>query len=284
MNGPTIPHQYKLRLQAHFALTGVPFRKNVRANQMFDSNAQRELGHALRLWTEVGGIALVTGPSGVGKSITLRRFALELDDTRFHILRFTQLPTTPTGFLRTLNRLLGLPMRRHLADLFDEAQTHLAGYAEAHGPRPLLILDDAEGMHPDTLDLLRRLTWWELDSDDRFNVLLVGTEALLRTLQLPTLESLRTRIAYAQQLRPFSLEDSRNYVRFHVEQAGGRADLLSDDAVRTLFTYSRGYPRQLNQLAVHALIQAVVQGRDTLDAAFMERVVTTHPLYATTEA
>ena len=122
MNTPTVPFPQKRRLQAHFGFTGMPFRKNVPAHKMFDSRAQRELVHALVLWLEVKGFALVTGPTGVGKSISLRRFSAQIDEQRFRVLRFDQVPSTPMGLLRSLCRLLG--MRRHVADLFDQARDH----------------------------------------------------------------------------------------------------------------------------------------------------------------
>jgi type II secretory pathway predicted ATPase ExeA len=257
----------------------MPFRKNVQAHLMFGSSSQRELQHGLRLWTEVRGLALVTGITGVGKSITIRRFASELDDARFKVHRFHQVPTTLSGFLRSLSRLLGLPMRRHTADLFDQARDHLHGYADSNGPHPLLILDDVEGMRPDALDAIRRLTNWELDAEDRFSALLVGTDALLRTLRGPQLESLRSRFTYVCQLRPFSFEDTRNYIRFHLENADAPGDLISDDATRAIFGASRGTPRLVNQLALQGLIQAAVKGRDTLDGAFMTELTAHHPLY-----
>jgi len=280
MNTPTIAPAHKRRLQAHFGFTGMPFRKNVSASRMFDSSSQRELGHALALWLGVCGLAYLGGQTGVGKSITTRRFAAGLDDTRFRVIRFGQVPTTPAGFLRSLCRVLGLPMRRHTADLFDQARAHLNGYAEAHGPHPVLILDDAEGMRVESLDLLRRLTHWELDADDRFSVLVVGTEALLTTLRMPQLDSLRSRFSYAGQLRPFTLEDTRNYVRFHLQGAGVGEDLFSDEAVREIFLTSGGTPRAINQLALQSLISAAAGGRNALDGGFVSQVIGGHPLYA----
>ena len=102
------------RLRAHFRFSQMPFSKYARAGNMFDSRGQKALLDALLLWTDLKGIALVTGPPGVGKSITLRRFALTLDDSRFHVIGFGYVPTTPTGFLRSLSRKLGLPMRQLL--------------------------------------------------------------------------------------------------------------------------------------------------------------------------
>ncbi len=55
-----------------------------------------------------------------------------------------------------------------------------------------------------------------------------------------------------------------------------------DGAITALFTASQGVPRQLNQLALQALIHAVVHGRDTVDTALMKRVIQAHPLYTHT--
>lgn len=267
------------RLRAHFAFTHAPFTKHMWASKMFDSQSQRELLQGLHLWTEIKGLALVTGPAGVGKSITLRRFLQELDEQRFWLLQLAYLPTTVHGFLRSLCRTLGLPMRQHSADLFTDAQRCLGSHEQEHGLHPVLTVDDAEGLSTSVIDVLRRLTCQDLDAEDHFSILLTGTDRLLRTLWAPELEPLRSRVGYALNLRPFSIEDTRNYVRFHLERCGANPSLFSDQAVRSLFQASLGRPRNINQLALQCLIQAAVEGRDSIDANFVNRQIDAHPLY-----
>jgi type II secretory pathway predicted ATPase ExeA len=173
-------------------------------------------------------------------------------------------------------------MRLHGADLFDAAREHLAGYEESHGPHPLIVIDDAEGLSVPVLDALRRITAHDLDAELRFSILLAGTEEIATTLRMPVLESLRSRIAYAHALRPFTLEDTRNYLRFHLQRAEINGELLSDDACRKIFHASQGKPRHVNQLALHALIVAAAQGRDSIDGRFMQQIITAHPLYRAT--
>lgn len=270
------------RLRAHFGFTKTPFDKAMKAIQMYDSQSQRELIAGLDMWTEVGGIALCTGAAGVGKSISLRRFLYDLDERRFHVVQFTYLPGTVTGFLRSMSRALGLQMRLHGADLFDAAREHLAAYEETHGPHPLIVIDDAEGLSSAVLDTLRRLTAHDLDAELRFSLLLAGTEDIALTLRLPELESLRSRIAYAHGLRPFTLEDTRNYLRFHLQRAEVDPSVLTDDACRKIFHASQGKPRNVNQLALHALITAAAHGRDTIDGRFMHQTIAANPLYRNT--
>lgn len=272
----------KLHLRSHFGFTKLPFAKNMKAAQMFDSSSQRELLRGLQMWTDVCGLCLVSGPPGVGKSITLRRFVYGLDQARWKVIEFSYLPSTTTGFLRSLCRKLGLPMRHHGTDLFDQAQTFLVNYQQDQGAHPLILIDDSEGLPVAVIDLLRRLTSFDLDSDDRFSIVLSGTEDLLTTLAHPGLEPLRTRFSYVQGLRPFGLEDTRNYVRFHLARAETQPKLFSDQAIRQLFSASAGRPRSINQLAIQALIQAAVQGRDEIDGDFMSALIQSHPLFQMT--
>lgn len=269
----------KMRLRSHFGFTRMPFAKNMKAAQMFDSSSQRELLRGLQMWTDVRGICLVTGPPGVGKSISLRSFVYSLDHARWRVIDFSYLPTTSTGFLRSLCRSLGLPMRMHGADLFDQAQAQLVNHQKDHGAHPLLLIDDCEGLPVAVIDLLRRLTSFDLDSDDHFSIVLSGTEELISTLNHPTLEPLRSRFSYVQGLRPFGLEDTRNYIDFHLKRAESSQRIFSDDAIRHLFNASAGRPRNINQLALQAMIQTAVQGRDEIGGDFMSALIQAHPLF-----
>jgi type II secretory pathway predicted ATPase ExeA len=269
----------KLRLRSHFGFSKMPFAKGMLAARMFDSSSQRELLHAFVMWTEVLGLCLVIGPSGVGKSITLRRFAQGLDQARFRVIEFSYMPTTPTGFLRSLCRKLGLPMRLYGSDLFDQAQAYLDSYQQDQGAHPVLFIDDGEGLNVGVIDLIRRLTCSDLDANDHFSIVLSGTDDLLRTLAHADLEPLRNRMSYVESLRPFALEDTRNYVRFHLERVDASPKLFSDHAVQRLFQASQGRPRNINQLATQALIRAAVQGRDQIDGDFIKAVITAHPMY-----
>ena len=269
----------KMRLRAHYGFEKMPFSKYLKAGEMYDSQSQQELRAGLELWAEAGGIALITGPTGVGKSITLRRFAGGLDDNKYAVYSVPSPPATVHGFLRFLCRRFGLPMKRYTVDLFDAAQKFLVGHEKELGTHPLLIVDDAEGLYPDVADVLRRLTIYDLDAEDRFSILVAGIESLLQVLELGVLAPLRSRFSFGHSLRPFGYEDTKNYIRFHMERAGGGDNLFSDEAVKRIFHLSQGRPRTVNQLCTGALILGAVKGRDKIDGPFFKAFVADHPLY-----
>lgn len=187
--------------------------------------------------------------------------------------------STLTGFLRSINRALDLPMRQHGSDLFDQAHAHLTANGPDRGPHTLLVLDDAEAMNAELFDVLRRLTNYALDAEDRFSVLITGTDGLLRTLRNPSLEPFNTRLGFVHNLRGFNLEDTRNYVGFQLRHAGASDQLFAEGAVRKLFQASGGAPRRINQLAIHTLIQGAVVGIDTISTEFFTQQLHNHPLY-----
>ena len=140
-----VSKRQRRKLRAHFGFSKLPFNKAMWAKQMFDSESQRELQHGLEMWTEIAGFGLVTGHSGVGKSISLRRFVDDLDESRFTVVQFAYMPSTVSGFLRSLSRALGIKMQRYGADLFDAARAHFTTHEGDRATHHIIILDDAEG-------------------------------------------------------------------------------------------------------------------------------------------
>ncbi len=275
----TLNTQEKRRLAAHFGFSKMPFPKYVNASAMYDSKSQQSLHLGLDMWLDVGGLALIAGPSGVGKSLSIRRFVTGLDNNRYAVYIIPSPAATVYGFLRSVNRRFGLPMKNHTIDLFDAAQKFLINHEKDLGTHPILVLDDAEGLYPDVADTVRRLTIYDLDAEDRFSILVCGIESLLQVLELGILEPLRSRFSFAHTLTPFGLDDTAAYIRSNLDRAGADSNLFSDDAVKRIFQTSQGKPRTINQLCIGALIQCAMKGLNKIDGPFIKRFVAVHPLY-----
>jgi len=274
--------QQRIHLKSYFGFSKIPFTKYMWATKMFDASAQRDLIDGLHLWLETRGIAVLYGPPGVGKSITLRRFKEELDDRRFDLFYLFNLRVTPTGFLRSLCRLLALPVFYHQADLFDTISAFLGQYEERNRKHPIIIFDDGDGLSERLLELLRLLANFSMDSEDRFSFILSGTQRLATRLKEPQNEALKQRIVFSHNLRGFTIDDARSYVQFHLERAEGPKELLADNAIQMIFHLARGLPRVINQIALQALIHAAIRGVDTIDENFLKHHVLNNSLFDNT--
>jgi type II secretory pathway predicted ATPase ExeA len=63
-------------------------------------------------------------------------------------------------------------------------------------------------------------------------------------------------------------------VRHHLQLVGRKDNLFSDDAIELIHQAGRGLPRQLNNLAIQALIAAFAQGKAIVDHSCAQRAVT----------
>lgn len=275
-------NEKRTHLKSHFGFSKIPFTKYMWATKMFDSSAQRELIDGLHLWLETRGIALLFGPAGVGKSITLRRFREELDDRRFDLFYLFNLRVSPTGFLRSLCRLLGLPVLYHQADLFDSISAFLDQYETRTRKYPIILFDDGDGLSDRLLELLRLLANFSMDSEDRFSFILSGAQKLALRLKEPQNEALKQRIVFSHNLRGFTIDDARNYVRFHLQRVEAPKNLFADNAIQIIFHLAKGLPRVINQIALQSLIQAAIKKVDTIDENFLKQHVLNNSLFDNT--
>ncbi len=259
----------KVRLQSYFGFSRIPFTKYMWAKNMFLSAGQAELLRGLNLFLEYKGISLVSGPPGVGKSITLRRLKEELDERAYGLFYFFNVRSTPLGFFRSLARTLSLPASFQKADLFDVINTELGRYEEATSRHPILILDDCDGLSDELLEDLRLLTNYAFDCEDRFSMILSGTPLFTSRLRQPQNRTLHQRIRFSFSLKGLTIEEAKAYIEFHVKRAEGPPDLFAPGAIHLLFQAARGFPRVINQLASHALIQAAIKKKDRIDEKFL---------------
>jgi len=269
----------RIHLTSYFGFSKIPFTKYMWSKKMFDASSQRELIDGLHLWLETRGIALLCGPPGAGKSISLRRFKEELDDRKYDLFYLFNLRITPLGLLRSLCRTFALPLLYHQADLFDSISAFLDQFEQRTGKHPVLIFDDGDGLSDPLLELLRSLGNFIMDSEDHFSFILSGSQKLALRLKQPQNEAFRQRIVFTHTLRGFTIEDARNYVRFHLERSEGPKDLFTEGAVQILFHLAKGLPRVINQIALQAIIRAAIRKVDKIDESFLKQQVLNSSLF-----
>lgn len=269
----------RAHLTSYFGFSKVPFTKYMWSKKMFDASSQRELIDGLHFWLETKGIALLCGPPGAGKSISLRRFKEELDDRRYDLFYLFNLRITPIGLLRSLCRTLALPLLYHQADLFDSISAFLDQYEQRTGKHPIIIFDDGDGLSDRLIELLRSLGNFLMDSEDRFSFILSGSQKLASRLKQPQNEAFRQRIVFAHTLRAFTIEDARNYLRFHLERCEGPKELFTEGAVQLIFHVAKGLPRVINQVALQSIIRAAIRKVDKIDESFLKQHVLNGSLF-----
>ena len=253
----------------HFKFTSQPFAERVAAEALWQDDRMRQGLARLRYLAEHATVGLITGPSGVGKSVLLKRFLHELSGPAWEpvYLHLTNLPAA--GLFKLLVSKLGEVPRRGKDRLFQQI---LDKARQAEGAL-LLVLDEAHLLDGDALTDIRLLISSALDDTPPLKVVLAGQEPLRHTLRQSLHAALLNRIAVRQHLSALSKPETETYIDFQLKQAGGSEKLFEDSTKELIHDYSGGIPRQINNLATACLLQAAAENASRVSEPILRQTL-----------
>jgi type II secretory pathway predicted ATPase ExeA len=213
-----------------------------------------------------GGFALISGDPGTGKNVALRLLAERL--SRLPDLTagaLTHPSSNLADFYREMGDLFGVELRPHNRwGGFKALRARWLAHLEGSLFKPVLLIDEAQEMHPAVLNELRLLTSTEFDSRSLLSVVLAGDGRLLDKLRrddlLPLGSRIRTRLAFSHAER-----DELMACLKHLLDQAGNARLMTQELMQTLCDHAAGNFRILTTLAAELLAVAAEQERNLLD-------------------
>lgn len=261
-------------LLAWFGLKRFPFDKNIAPRDVLDTPPLKECTARLDYIKRRGGILLLTGEPGVGKTVALRRFVDALNENLFKPF-YTPLSTlSRTDLLYHINRLLGLEQRMSKSAIYQQIQQTVLETKDQAGKTVLLIIDEAHLLKTGPLEELRLLTNFRMDSYDPFILVLSAQPDLRRVMEFAVMEPFNQRIAMRYHMPPLDLEQTRAYVAHHLKLAGAHEPFFNDQAVEALHEVSFGIPRKIGALAEAALTYAMFDQKRSVSPEMVFKVKT----------
>jgi general secretion pathway protein A len=220
-----------------------------------------------------GCIILLTGEIGTGKTTICRCFLEQLDQaTDVAIILNPKL---------TANELLGAicdefeisasgpepTVKNHIDRLNDYLLR-----AHAENRQALLVIDEAQNLEFDVLEMLRLLTNLETNKQKLLKIFLLGQSELLSILSRPDLTQISQRITSRYHLKGLIRDDMQAYINHRITVAGGgRARLFNRPAVKRIYTLSGGIPRLINSLCDRSLLGAYTEGKDRVNEKIVKK-------------
>jgi type II secretory pathway predicted ATPase ExeA len=249
----------------YWGFSRTPFAKQLAPSEIFGHPGHDEAVARIRFVIDEGGIGLVTGEVGAGKTVAARAAVDRLDPAAHTIIYLANPLIGARGIHHHLVTALGLTPRFHRPALIAQTTDLLARERDERDKQTVLIVDEAHLCDPDQLEQLRLLTSLDMDADSPLALLLVGQPTLRRTLRRGTFAALDQRIAVRCQLHPLPDDHAAGYLTHHLALAGRTDPLFADDATAAICHAARGLPRQIGNLAVAALIAGYTRDNRIVD-------------------
>jgi general secretion pathway protein A len=262
---------------AFFGLREKPFALSPDPRFLYLSEAHREaLAHLLYGIEQGEGFIGVTGEVGTGKTTLcrtlLRRLGGEVEVAFLFNPKLSAHELLEAVLVELGVELKGDRPQRSARELVDSLNQFLLE-KRAAGKRVLLIVDEAQGLLPETLEQIRLLSNLETESDKLIQILLLGQPELDAMLESPELRQLRQRIGVRWRLAPLSRDETVAYVRHRLQISAGveRNHVFTDAALSEVYRFSGGIPRVVNLVCDRALLSAYAESAARIDAAYVKR-------------
>ena len=253
------------RLRAHWGFSKTPFTKELAPSMLFGSSSHQQAVARISWVVQERALGVVCGEVGAGKTVAARAATAGLDPSRHTLIYLPNPVIGARGIHAEIVRALGDTPRFHTAPLIAQAQEMLETEEAERGRRVVLVLDESHLLTSEQLEQLRMLTNSQMDSRATFACVLLGQPTLRRRLRQATFAALDQRIALRYSIDGMDLKETGDYLAHHLKLAGRSDTLFSDDAIGLIHEFSRGLPRQVNNLATQALIAAYVTNSSICD-------------------
>ena len=245
--------------EQHWRLSRPAFRSSSPVDFFYPGRSHAAAVLKLRYLVEQQqGIAVLTGPSGIGKTCVLEAFCADLPDHCGPIVQVLYPQFTASELLGFLTSKLeaedGIitPSSDGLDHVLQRLEQQLLKLTRS-GRHALIVIDDAHLISDrralQTLQLL--LNYRRVDHIE-FSVVLAGQPELIG--QVRRHAALLDRMAFISTLTPLDLAETQAYVRHRLQAAGGMAEIFDDEALAAVHEHSGGLPRRISRLCDFALL------------------------------
>lgn len=254
--------------QEFFGLQEKAFSIAVNPRYLYMSEQHREALAHLLYGIQVGGFVMLTGEVGTGKTTIIRCLLEQLpEDTDIAII-LNPMASAPE-LLSTICDELGIE-HNHKTDsvksLVDALYRYLLDSHE-RGRKTVLLIDEAQLLHPKVLEQIRLLTNLETTTEKLLQIILVGQPELKKMLERASLRQLSQRITARFHLEALSLEETSAYIAHRLQVAGLRDNRnpFTSAIVRRVHEFSGGIPRLINVICERMLLGAYGKNTRTID-------------------
>src|SRR5881296_4012154 len=218
------------------------------------------------------GCGMLTGEYGCGKTTLARALIQRLEAERYEIGLLTNPSWNALDFLREVLYQLGVETEANTKPALLHALNDIFYQNYQAGRDSVVIVAEAQLIEDDgVFEELRLLL--NFQTDDRFLVtlLLIGSPELAARVR--RLKHLDQRIAIRYHLNTLDDAHSSAYIAHRLQMAGRATRIFTDPAVKLIFDFTRGTPREINNVCDISLLVGYSKKATAIDERIIAEVI-----------
>jgi general secretion pathway protein A len=210
--------------------------------------------------TQLGGLVLITGEIGAGKTLLADALTRLLRGGDVRVATVANPPRTAAALLAAIARALGDDARGGAAARLAARIRARVAEERAGGRSTVLVIDEAQRLDARALDELRMLT--NPGDGPSVAIVLLGQPELRDHVE--ALPQVAQRVVVRHHLGAMDAAEVDAYIAHRVRVAGGERRIFSERAARAAHAETDGIPRLVNLLCANALFVGFARGEDTI--------------------
>lgn len=259
-----------MNYKEYFGFAKEPFSNSIPEKNLLQFPYMVGVKERIDYVLKIGGIMVLTGDVGSGKSTSLRWVLSHYHPTEVLILNVLASTGSLSELYKQICWALGIEVKgTGNVNLLRRIKGAIREIATSKKQRMLLIIDEAHFLRADVFMEFHTLTQFDNDSKNLMGVIFAGQSNLLDKLTYRTSAGLASRVVAKSHLSSITGDQMQEYISHHLHYSGLKKNPYSESAMTAIHQGSGGILRKANGLAIGGLIGAY---QDKVDQVTSEHI------------
>ncbi len=259
----------------HFKMKILPFLERPAIGQILQDERMSQGLARLQYMASQGTIALVTGQTGVGKSVLIKLFLAKLPQNQYLPIYIHFTPVKASSLFNLIVTGLGEAPKNNKQRLFLQ----IMDKTKKSRLPVLLIVDEAHLLDVDAITDLRLLVSSALEDSPPLKIIMAGQNGIKEKIKRSTHADFANRVSVYCKLKPLTKIQTVAYIDFQMKWAGSSEKVFEPEVKELIHDYSNGLPRQINNIATACLINANILKAQKINLELLNQTMDEIQLY-----